>query len=83
MWASSLLKQLRGVGLNILLPDETPALGFEHPPSVSFSHDLHQLFPTANTCSLTFTLPTCSRIYEEFKTKITFGIFNTVGFGQI
>ena len=60
-----------------------PALGFEHPPSVSFSHDLHQLFPTANTCSLTFTLPTCSRIYEEFKTKITFGIFNTVGFGQI
>ena len=47
-----------------------PPLGFHPLPSLSFRHDA--VYPTASTCALRLTLPTCySDDYESFKYNMT------------
>ena len=46
-------------------------------------HDPEVTSPTASTCSLTLTRPTTIADIDIFKKRITYAIFNTVGFGHV
>lgn len=59
-----------------------PLFGFDFVPNIQFCHDATITLPTANTCSLTLTLPTACRD-DTFVSKMTFGIANCIGFGQL
>ena len=58
-----------------------PPTGFETKPTITFSHDPNVTVPTANTCSLTICLPTAITDAAIFSSRMTYGIFNSVGFG--
>lgn len=60
-----------------------PPLGFDETPTIKFSHDPVFLFPAANTCTVTITLPTAIEKAEVFASNITFGIYNSSGFGDV
>ena len=55
-----------------------PILGFEQMGSLKFLHEGGQ-FPTASTCAIVIRLP-IHEDYEEFKSKMLFGILNAHGF---
>ena len=60
-----------------------PLFGFDTAPSITFSHSAEDTLPTANTCDLSIRLPTSITDVGTFSSRMTFGIFNAVGFGQI
>ena len=62
--------------------DVIPMFGFDIPPTIQFCHNPTITLPTANTCSLTLTLPTACRD-DTFASKMTFGIANCIGFGTL
>jgi len=55
-----------------------PSLGFDLRPQ-----DPEVTLPTASTCLLTLTLPTAIADINILKKRITYAIFNTVGFGHV
>ena len=60
--------------------ERVPPLGFDHPPTLRF--DSNNIFPTASTCALELTLPTCYyNNPEEFVKKVSYGMKNHGGFG--
>ena len=60
-----------------------PPLGFDDNPEIGFAHDSTVTLPTANTCSPTLTLPTAITDIDIFKSRMTYAIFNSVGFGHV
>ena len=60
---------------------EEPPMGFDPKPSLVF-HDDH-LYPRANTCSNEVSIPAKTSSYDEFAYNASFGIINSVGFGQL
>ena len=46
-------------------------------------HDSAVALPTINTCSSTLTLPTAIANGDTFKKRMTYAIFNSVGFGHV
>ena len=57
-----------------------PPLGFDNNPQIGFAHDSTVTLPTANTCSPTLTLPTA---ITDVHKRMTYAIFNSVGFGHV
>ena len=74
-----------GVSLESILSffsggESVPPMGFETQPVLYFSSSA--VLPTASTCAITLTLPTCYHNQSEnFKIKMTFAIMNHGGFG--
>ena len=60
-----------------------PPLGFDNNPQIGFAHDCTVTLPTANTCSPTLMLPTAIADVDAFKRRMTYTIFNSVGFGHV
>ena len=60
---------------------EEPPMGFDPKPSLVFHTD--SCFPRANTCANEISIPTQRVSYEEFAYNMSFGIANTMGFGQL
>lgn len=60
---------------------EEPPMGFHPKPSLVFHSD--SCFPKANTCANEISIPTQRMPYEEFAYNMSFGITNSVGFGQL
>jgi len=60
---------------------EEPLMGFDLKPSLVFQND--HLYPRANTCSNEISIPTQIALYEEFAYNASFGVINSVGFGQL
>lgn len=60
-----------------------PPLGFDSDPFIKFHHDAQVTLPTVNTCALTVTLPTAIMDVDLFKKRISYAIFNSVGFGNV
>ena len=58
-----------------------PQLGFDK--YAWFAHDSAVALPTTNTCSPTLTLPTAIANGDTFKKRMTYAIFNSVGFGDV
>ena len=64
--------------------DRVPPMGFPLKPTISFlPDDGVQTLPTTSTCSLILRLPLSLVNYEDFKSKMTMAVLNTIGFGQI
>ena len=57
--------------------DEVPPLGFPHEPKLCFSENV---YPTASTCAIQFTLPTQYSSYVDFKAAVGFALLNHGGF---
>lgn len=60
---------------------EEPLMGFHPKPSLVFYSD--SCFPKANTCANEISILTQRMPYEEFPYNMSFGITNSVGFGQL
>lgn len=60
-----------------------PPLGFDNNPQIGFAHDSAVTLPTANTCSPKLTLPTAITDVDTLKRRMTYAIFNSVGFGHV
>ncbi|XP_033110604.1 G2/M phase-specific E3 ubiquitin-protein ligase-like [Anneissia japonica] len=60
---------------------DIPITGFDDKPELEFLRD-DSRFPTANTCSIIFRLPTKHETYDNFKEAVDFGILNTQSFGM-
>ena len=58
-----------------------PPMGFEINPEIKFQNS--SPMPTANTCSLTLSLPLGSKDYDDFRYKMAFGISNAIEFGHV
>ena len=56
-----------------------PPMGFDKNPEIEFHNDT---LPSASTCLLKLYLPFADSS-REFKRKVTFAIFNSIGFGNI
>ena len=56
-----------------------PPMGYPHDPEMNFNHD--SLYPTASTCALQLTLPTCYSEYGHFKCALDTAFTMDGGFG--
>ena len=57
-----------------------PSTGFQPPPTLRFSHS--NVLPTASTCAVSLTLPTCYHDKPDtFRQKMVFAITHHGGFG--
>ena len=63
-------------GATCILP-----LGLDTMPKITFFYDSSITLPAANTCSLTLKLPATIDNPDVFKRRVTYGIFNSIGFG--
>ena len=61
---------------------QIPPMGFPNRPNITFISDESKTLPTSSTCDLTLRLPLVLIDYDHFKTQVTKGFLNTVGFGQ-
>ena len=59
--------------------EEIPPMGYSHDPIINFSSS--SPYPTASTCGLQFTLPTCYNEYDLFKTAMDTAMLMHGGFG--
>ena len=57
-----------------------PPMGFSKEPSINFSE--YDVYPTASTCILQLTLPTCYDSFTSFKSALDTGFTMHGGFGR-
>jgi len=62
---------------------QIPPMGFPNRPTITFISDESKTLPTSSTCDLILRLPLALTDYDNFKTQVTYGILNTVGFGKV
>ena len=61
--------------------DEVPPEGFPHDPVLNFAEDCKQEMPTASTCAIQLTLPTCHSDYSSFQRSLNVAFVYHGGFG--
>jgi len=60
--------------------DDIPPMGYPHEPLINFNPD--SAYPTASTCALQLTLPTCYPEYVAFKRALDTAFTMHGGFGM-
>ena len=59
--------------------DEIPPMGYPHEPELNFNNT--SPYPTASTCALQLTLPTCYNEYCAYQSAMNTALFMHGGFG--
>jgi hypothetical protein len=59
--------------------DDIPPMGYIRPPEINFNPQ--SIYPTASTCALQLTLPTCHTEYNHFKDALDTAFLMHGGFG--
>ena len=63
--------------------DRIPPLGFCGGIGIRFLHGQECILPVASTCGPYISLPTCYRLYDDFKGTMIEGIVSGFGFGLV
>ena len=59
--------------------EDIPPMGYIRTPEINVNHAA--TYPTASTCALQLTLPTCHSQYQQFKTALDTAFVMHGGFG--
>ena len=63
--------------------DRIPPLGFSGGIGIRFLHEQERILPVASTCGPYISLPTCHRVYDDFKGAMLEGIVSGFGLGLV
>ena len=63
--------------------DHEPPLGFYPKPQLQFHHQPRDILATSSTCSNVLYIPTCHKIYSDFRSRMIQSLLENDGFGRI